>query len=359
MSEIRAAIPNECFERSLTRSLAYTAMSLALTGATGLAAWQLLPLTWAWSPLWVAYAVVAGTFAVGAWVVAHECGHGAFCENDRVQNTVGLVLHSALLVPYFSWQRSHAVHHANTNHVVLGETHVPPRVETPSGSRMLATRAHMGRRTHASLTLVTRLIFGWPAYMIAGTTGGPDRGATNHFWPWAPFSNALFPRRWTKRVLISSLGVLTTLAVLTAWAVAAGSVIPVLALYVGPYLVTNAWIVAYTWLHHTDTDIPHFDDPEWSFVRGAFCSVDRPYGRVVDLLHHHIGSTHAAHHLLPKIPHYHAAVATEALAEAFPEHYRYDPTPVPAALWRIADKCVAVAPSDDGWRFVDEAPHTA
>lgn len=33
-----------------------------------------------------------------------------------------------LMVPYFSWQRSHAVHHANTNHMTDGETHVPEMV---------------------------------------------------------------------------------------------------------------------------------------------------------------------------------------------------------------------------------------
>ena len=38
---------------------------------------------------------------------------------------VGLVLHSVLLVPYFSWQYSHAKHHAKTNHLLDGETHNP------------------------------------------------------------------------------------------------------------------------------------------------------------------------------------------------------------------------------------------
>ncbi len=39
----------------------------------------------------------------GVWVVAHECGHGAFSDWQPVNDGVGLVLHSCLLVPYFSW----------------------------------------------------------------------------------------------------------------------------------------------------------------------------------------------------------------------------------------------------------------
>ena len=62
--------------------------------------------------------------ATGCWVVAHECGHSAFSDNKALQDAVGYVLHSALLVPYYSWQRSHAVHHANTNNIETGETHV-------------------------------------------------------------------------------------------------------------------------------------------------------------------------------------------------------------------------------------------
>ena len=62
---------------------------------------------------------------MGFWVIAHECGHGAFSKNKSLETITGYLLHSLLLVPYFSWQRSHAVHHRFTNNVTNGETHVP------------------------------------------------------------------------------------------------------------------------------------------------------------------------------------------------------------------------------------------
>ena len=52
------------------------------------------------------------------------------------------------------------------------------------------------------------------------------------------------------------------------------------------------------------------------------------------------------------IPHYRAVEATKAIAAAYPDLYRYDPTAVPVALWRAGHDCEAVHSSDDGWRFV-------
>jgi Cu+-exporting ATPase len=75
---------------------------------------------------------------------------------------------------------------------------------------------------------------------------------------------------------------------------------------------------------------------------------------LLDLLHHRIGSTHVAHHIDHRIPHYRAQRATDAIREAFPEWYRFDPTPIPVALWRVGRDCVAVAESGDGWRFAPE-----
>ncbi len=354
MAELRHTIGDDAFRRSLPRSAAHAALSIGLTVATAVIAWRVIPMELAWMPAWILYAIVAGTFACGIWIIAHECGHGAFCDNDPLQNAIGFALHSALLVPYFSWQRSHAVHHAKTNHIDDGETHVPHRLATPSGARLVRARRGMGAGPFAVWTIISRLLVGWPMYLVAGLTGGPSRGRTNHFWPYRPFSSSLFPARWHRRVLASAVGVTVMGIVLVAWGLAAGSPWPVIALYGGPWLVANAWLVAYTWLQHTSADVDHYGGDEWSYVRGAFCSIDRPYGRFFDLVHHRIGSTHVAHHLFPMIPHYNAKAATDALAARYPKLYRYDPTPVPVAMWRAARDCVVVdatSTQPDVWSF--------
>ena len=353
-AEVRAAIPDRCFEISTARSLGHLALSLSLTAVPVALAVAFLPLTWAWAPVWVVYALVTGTAAIGLWVLAHECGHGAFSRNRVLQDTVGYVLHTALLVPYFSWQRSHAVHHAKTNHLTEGETHVPATTADPAYAGKVRLRERLGRPAYSAVSIAKMLVLGWPAYLLFGATGGPSRGLTNHFWPHGRFASDLFPPRWHRRVWASAAGVVAMHAVLVWWAVAAGSVAPVLALYVGPLLVANAWLVAYTWLQHTDLDIPHYDADDWSWLKGAFQTVDRPYGPVVDLLNHRIGSTHVAHHIDHRIPHYRAREATDAVAAAFPEWYRHDPTPVPRALWRVAGTCLAVEERPDGWYYTTD-----
>lgn len=35
--------------------------------------------------------------------ICHECGHQAFSEYQWLNDAVGLVFHSILLVPYYSW----------------------------------------------------------------------------------------------------------------------------------------------------------------------------------------------------------------------------------------------------------------
>ena len=362
MQEVLKNIPQECFVRDTGKSMAYAAVSTALTLGCGALAYAFLPLQAAYWPLWVAYAFVTGTVATGCWVAAHECGHGAFSDNKTLQDTVGYILHSLLLVPYFSWQRSHAVHHSRTNHVLEGETHVPARLGTEDANIVFKLRSLLGEGPFTALNLLGVFAFGWPVYLLTGASGGPVRGKTNHFLPFMgeQGKNALFPGKWAKKVWQSDIGVVAVLGALAAWAAHSG-IATVMALYVGPYMITNFWLVLYTWLQHTDVDVPHFEGDDWNLVKGAFMTIDRPYGPVFDFLHHRIGSTHVAHHVNHTIPHYHAKKATEALASAYPDLYLYDPTPIATATWRVGSKCIAVVKKGDEWVFTDHelTPATA
>jgi len=354
-ADVRRVVPKHCFKRSTFRSLGHVVQSLVVTTATA-AVGLAIPLKLAALPLWVAYAAVTGTAAMGLWVLAHECGHGAFSDNRALQDVVGYILHSVLLVPYFSWQRSHAVHHAHTNHIRKGETHVPTVVggrighETPGGEEQLDLATSMGTVRHGAYQLFGHLMIGWPSYILAGLTGGSAYGTSNHFWPGKPFSPALWPGKWAAKVVQSAAGVVGVLALLALWARRCGAA-TVWAFYGGPYLVVNMWLIVYTWLQHTDVDVPHLGASEFSYMRGAFLTIDRPYPRLIDWLHHRIGTTHVAHHIDCTIPHYHAREATDAIAAAFPKAYLYDPTPVHEALWRVAAHCVAVKQNADG-RYV-------
>jgi len=366
---IRNVIPKDCFEPETAKSLGYlsvstvgtvlcTAFGLALNNAIGTSSILTLP-------IWTAYSIVTGTVAMGLWVLAHECGHGAFSKDRKLQDAVGYIIHSILLVPYYSWQRSHAVHHRYTNHMGLGETHVPEPIEEVDGGSYALRQFFLnsfgeknGLRAWGGLQGFVHLTIGWPAYLLIGATGGPDRGMTNHFYG-NPLTTPkdqkkeLFPGNWKEKVYQSDIGIAAVVGILGAWTALHG-VSEVMALYGGPLIVINAWLVLYTWLQHTDVDVPHFSDEDHNFVRGALHTIDRPYDKldpwgVIDFLHHKIGSTHVAHHYDSTIPHYKAQTATDAIKKNFPELYLYDPTPIPQALWRVCKGCTAVEKRGDKW----------
>jgi omega-6 fatty acid desaturase (delta-12 desaturase) len=155
-------------------------------------------------------------------------------------------------------------------------------------------------------------------------------------------------------MLLSNLGVILMLVFL-GLAAMQWSLARVLCVYGLPYLVINAWLVGYTWLHHTDLNIPHFESGDWTWVKGALQTVDRPYGPVLNFLHHGIGATHVCHHINPCIPHYNAWRGTALLSQRFPLLVRHDPTPIHQALWRVASRCSVVSQVIPGEGFFYQA----
>ncbi|RLM55098.1 hypothetical protein C2845_PM10G08960 [Panicum miliaceum] len=329
LADIKRAVPPRCFRRSVARSCSYLLRDLAAVAALLYLALQAIP---AGSPLrlaaWPLYWAAQGCALNSLWVVAHECGHHAFSEHALLDDALGFALHTALLVPYFSWKHSHRRHHANSASLDRDEVFVPwRRSELPWYARRLHGSAPVRL---AALALV--LAFGFPLYLTCNITGRPYPRLANHYDPYSPiFSTG----RERAQVVVSDTGVVAFSLAMYRLAGAAGFW-TVARVYGVPMLVVNGWLLLITFLHHTDPEVPRYDDGEWDWLRGALATVDRDYGAFLNSGFHNIADTHVVHHLFPPMPHYHAKEATRAIRPVLGEYYRFDSTPIVRARPRNA-----------------------
>ncbi|KAH0538371.1 Oleate hydroxylase fah12 [Glutinoglossum americanum] len=344
IKEIRDAIPAHCFERSGLRGLGYVARDIASLATVfyvfhNYVTPENIPSYPARVALWSLYTVVQGLFATGVWVLAHECGHQSFSTSKVLNDTVGWTLHSALLVPYFSWKISHGKHHKATGHLERDMVFVP-KTREQYASRVGALVHELSELMEetpiaTAFHLLTQQLGGWPVYLTTNVTGhnyherqiegrGKGKkngigGGVNHFNPRSP----LYEARDAKLVLLSDLGL----------AIAAGTLyllgnrfgwLNLLVWYFIPYLWVNHWLVAITYLQHTDPSLPHYHPQVWTFTRGAAATIDREFGFIGRQLLHGIIETHVLHHYVSTIPFYHADEATEAIKPIMGKHYRSD-----------------------------------
>ncbi|WCJ32411.1 Delta(12)-fatty-acid desaturase [Euphorbia peplus] len=338
LGQLKQAIPPHCFKRSLLRSFYCVFQDLTLSFVFYYIAssyFHLLP-RWLAFFAWPLYWVFQGCILTGVWVIAHECGHHAFSDYQWVDDTVGLVLHSALLVPYFSWKISHRRHHSNTGSMERDEVFVPkPKSRIPWYSKYLNNPP--GR----ALSLAATLLIGWPLYLAFNVSGRPYDRLACHYDPYGP----IFSERERLQIYISDIGIFATTFVLYQAAEAKGFGW-VVCTYGVPLLIVNSFLVMITYLQHTHPSLPHYDSAEWDWLRGALSTVDRDYG-VLNKVFHNITDTHIAHHLFSTMPHYNAMEATNAIKPILGEYYSYDGTPVYKALWREAKECLFVE-ADEG-----------
>ncbi|KAG5635516.1 hypothetical protein H0H81_010979 [Sphagnurus paluster] len=99
----------------------------------------------------------------------------------------------------------------------------------------------------------------------------------------------------------------------------------------------------FTYLHHSDPTIPHYRKSEWSFLRGAAATVDRPLlGWMGRFFFHNISHDHVAHHFFIKAPFYNGPEITKAIKPVLKDSYNYDSTPSFYALWRSFTQCLFI-----------------
>ncbi|KQK14478.1 omega-3 fatty acid desaturase, chloroplastic [Brachypodium distachyon] len=299
LAEIRAAIPKHCWVKDPWRSMAYVLRDVVVVLALAAAASRLG--SWlAWPVYWAAQ----GTMFWALFVLGHDCGHGSFSNNAKLNSVVGHILHSSILVPYHGWRISHRTHHQNHGHVDKDESWHP-----------------LPEKLYRSLDSSTRkLRFALPFPMLAYPfylwSRSPGKSGS-HFHP----SSDLFQPNEKKDVLTSTTCWLAMAGLLAGLTVVMGP-LQILKLYAVPYWIFVMWLDFVTYLHHHghNDKLPWYRGKEWSYLRGGLTTLDRDYGWLNNV-HHDIG-THVIHHLFPQIPHYHLVEATEAAKPVLGKYYR-------------------------------------
>ncbi|CAG8191493.1 unnamed protein product [Penicillium olsonii] len=330
LKELKDAIPKDCFESSLPHSLLYLARDILYCAALIYAALHIhlipsLPLR---AVAWATYTFFQGCVGTGLWILAHECGHGAFSKHQTVNNFIGWAAHSFLMVPYFSWQITHARHHRYTGHMEKDTVFVPWTDKDLASKKNLKIEQlkHLAEETPivSFMQLIGHQLMGWQLYLFlnvtAGTQSGPeDKGKIAYASHYNPSSALFTPSQWIL-IAYSDLGLLIMGSIVYYFSTIIGGWNMFL-LYVVPYLWVHHWLIAITYLQHTHPAVPHYTPEAWTYTKGALATIDRTTGFIGRHFFHEIIDYHVVHHLFSRIPFYHAERATKAIQPLLGENY--------------------------------------
>lgn len=384
MKDIHDAIPKHCFERNSLLSFGYMLRDFAMVFSLMWLAANFIPgieNDYFRKAVWLAYSFLQGCFFTGLWELAHECGHGALSPKKWVNNSMGMLMHSFLLVPYHSWRFTHSTHHKTTNNIEKDIAFVPDIKEDWVTKRkgrdwfMKMLELVEDMPIAVMLELLGHQLIAWPVYLTINNFALPRMAAIawwkrSHFYFGGDGPN--FKLANSKDIIISDIGIAAALSVLYACVQLFGKW-NVMLLYGFPYLWTNHWIcksaicegtapeegdkihvltsstVTITFLQHTDFSIPYYPTRTWTFLRGAASTVDRDFGFIGRVLFHGAIETHVLHHHASRIPFYHAVEATKAIRGVMGVHYQSDfETPYLWAFWKNRRACMFVEEVDKG-----------
>ncbi len=330
LQDLKAAIPAHCFEPVVWRSLSYFVLDVSIIAglyaiAYTLDSWFFYPLFW----------LMQGTMFWALFVVGHDCGHGSFSKSKWLNNLIGHLSHTPILVPYHGWRISHRTHHANTGNLDTDESWYP-----------VTESKYNEMDWPEKLVRFGLLLLAYPVYLFMRSPGRKG----SHFNPNSP----LFRPSEKGDVLTSTICWGAMVAFLGALTYQFGWLFLV-KFYLMPYIVFVIWLDLVTYLHHTEADIPWYRNEDWYFLKGALSTIDRDYG-FINSIHHDIG-THVAHHIFLNMPHYHLKTATEAIKPILGDYYRKSEEPIWKSFVRSYQTCHFV--SDQGLKVYYQAANQA
>jgi omega-6 fatty acid desaturase (delta-12 desaturase) len=106
IAPFRAPIQRAAITQLLNTVIPYVLCTALAYGLYPIAYWAALP-----------FIVLAGLFTVRAFIIGHDCGHGSFTADKKLNDRIGFWTSCLAFTPYLQWRHTHAIHHADSGNV--------------------------------------------------------------------------------------------------------------------------------------------------------------------------------------------------------------------------------------------------
>src|SRR5690625_2683892 len=252
--------------------------------------WTLAYLSVSYS-IWLAlfFTIIASGLIIRTFIIFHDCTHGSFFHNKRLNDTIGTITGVLTFFPYEKWKREHAIHHATSSNLDargVGDIWVMTVDEYKDASKWERFAYRMYRNPV--------ILFGFgPIYLIliSGRVNRKDARKKERYNTY--LTNAL---------IVLFYG---TIAFFVGWQ--SFLIVQVVSMYIAGSL--GIWLF---YIQHTFEDSYYEEESEWDYVKAAVDgSSYYKLPRLFQWLTGNIGYHHV-HHLAPRVPNYNLENAHES-----------------------------------------------
>ncbi len=304
LNDVRAVIPEVCYQRSKARA-AWTLLQAAVLYLVPVVGLALTDRWWALVVLWP----LAGLGVAGLFVLGHDASHGALLDSRRANRLIAQVCMAPSVHVEAAWDLGHnRIHHGYTTRQGFDFVWHPLTVDE---YRALGRFARMRHRFEWSWV-------GSGAYFL------------REVW-WLKMWRFNAPGKRHAAIVRDKLTLGSALVVIGAASVIFGLLtvgwvgalwVPV-KLFVVPFLLFTQIIGWTVYVHHVAPDIRWWTRHDWTQYKGQMESttiVRIP--RVVNRLWFHNIFIHVPHHVDARIPFHRLPKAAAAIADAYPDAVR-------------------------------------
>ena len=240
--------------------------------------------------LTVLCSVLASGFVVRTFIIFHDCTHGSFFKNKKLNDLVGNVTGVLTSFPYEKWKREHTIHHATSSNLDkrgIGDIDMLTVDEYLAKSKL----GRFGYRLYRNPIVMFGL---GPLYMVLVLNRVNRSDAKK---------KERMNTHMTSLVLVVACAILIYTAGLTTFLL-----VHAITLFLAGSM--GIWLF---YIQHTYEDSYFEYDGEWDYVKAAV--EGSSYYKLPKLLQWITGNIgfHHVHHLSPRIPNYRLEDAHESV----------------------------------------------